>query len=477
MKFDMKKLALYFAVLPMVAAIASTPKAVPSGEIGVRENPTAIHIQRTMKLMEESTAENPARVRVFFYGQSIVGQRWHTYLMEGLKKKYPTVIFEVDNKAIGGYQAENLSRTAECDLYPYYPDLLFFHVYGKMDKYEEIVKKVRATTSAEIVLWTSHLSAAEDPKALLEKPDARSVAIKEVAERNKCMLVDLRKKWCEMLIANNWEAKEMLGDSVHMKSEKTGCMAKKYYAGFIGEDLCRIKGASGESDVSGTIERISVKDKRVKRKSDGSLELAFCGNRVVAVSDGKGKNEIKAELDGKPVSGYAEMYVNTRPSTLVSWMPMIRFVERKEGVMPLVENWTLTYLEGTQPFGPLVYKVEGSVTGFDGEGRSDADFVSNSGRAVIKKADFQAIGQYNYFVKKKIKEGEPLKGKYAKVGEKITWKTVRMFKDGWVASKADDRATLVQNCSNAKHKLVLKSEGGVKGIKEFVVYAPAQKAK
>ena len=225
----MKTIAMTLAALVSCGVIAQTPKAIPSEEIGVKENPTAIHIQRTMKMLEESTAQKPAYVKVLFYGQSIVGQHWHPYIIKGLQKKYPTVKFEVANKAIGGYTSENLVRTAESDLYPYYPDILFFHVYGNMEKYEEIIKRVRATTSAEIVLWTSHLNSKENPKELLESPDKRSLAIKEVAERNKCMFIDLRTKWCEMLLANNWEAKDMLSDSVHMKNEKTGCDASRSF--------------------------------------------------------------------------------------------------------------------------------------------------------------------------------------------------------------------------------------------------------
>lgn len=468
-------LVLIYALSATSAVMAASPKAIPSEEIGVRENPTAVYIQRTMKSMEESTAENPATVRVLFYGQSIVGQRWHTYIMDGLKKKYPTVRFEVANRAIGGFQSDNLVRTAESDLYPYYPDILFFHVYGDMGKYEEIIRKVRATTSAEIVLWTSHLKAVENPKELLAAPDRRSVAIKEVAERNRCMFIDLRRKWCEMLLANGWEPGKMLADSIHMKEEKAGCMAKKYYAGFIGEELCRIKGACGDIGSSGRIERIPLGDRRVKRGNDGSVELCFEGNRVVAVADGEGKKKVDILLDGRALHEYAEMYGNTRPSSYVSWMPMIRCVERKEGVMPVKEDWTLTYIEGTGPFGPVVYKVEGSVTGPDGEGRSDADFVSRSGRAVIRKSDFHAIWQYGYFVKSAIKEGQPPKGRYARVGDTITWKTVPLFAEDWTGGKADERKVLVQNCPNGRHTLTLKSEGGVKGIREFIVYTPAKR--
>ena len=247
----MKKLtALAFAAVAAVAA------AVPAFKVGSVENPTALHIQRTMKALEESTAEKPATVRVLFYGQSIVRQGWTDVLMKMLKEKYPTVNFVWANKAIGGFTSPALTRTAWCDLFPYYPDLLFFHVYGPIDKYEEIVKNTRAMTSAEIVLWSSHLSKGQDPQKMLAERDQRSKDIKAVAERNKCMFVDLNRKWSEMLVANGWAATNLLADGIHMNGKTD---AFKYYAGFIGEELCRIPGTSGEPDVSGTITEVPAK--------------------------------------------------------------------------------------------------------------------------------------------------------------------------------------------------------------------------
>ena len=59
----MRKLAGYMMMLGICGALAA----------GV-DNPTARYIQRSMKAMAESTAERPATLRVFFYGQSIVAQ-------------------------------------------------------------------------------------------------------------------------------------------------------------------------------------------------------------------------------------------------------------------------------------------------------------------------------------------------------------------------------------------------------------------
>ena len=464
------------------AAATAVAAVVPEFKVGSVENPTAIHIQRTMKALEESTAAKPSTVRVLFYGQSIVAQGWTKILMDMLKEKYPTVNFVWANKAIGGFTSPALTRTAWSDLFPYYPDLLFFHVYGPIDKYEEIVKNTRAMTSAEIVLWSSHLSKGQDPKKMLAERDQRSKDIKAVAERNKCMFVDLNKKWSEMLVANDWAATNLLADGIHMNA-KSG--AFKYYAGFIGEELCRIPGASGEPGVSGTIVEVpAVKGKDLKFTQDGAIKLRFTGNRVVAVSNGKNFNAAKGAeqpeadlfLDGKPVASYKEMWYCTRPSTLVSWMPMIYRVTFD--ALPVKEDWTLTYIDGTDPWGkPVHYKVEGSVTGFDGEGWSTNAFTSTSGRAVIAKDAYHFTWQYDYFVKKQVDKQPELMKKAAKPGDVIKWKTLPLFADPFAAQKAGETSVLVQNCSNERHVLEIrpkKNGGKLPGVEKFIIYSPAK---
>ena len=432
--------------------------------------PTAMPIQRTMNQLEKSTAENPARVRMLFYGQSIVAQGWHTNVVRQLKERYPTAVFEVENRAIGGFTSPDLIRTAESDLYPFYPDILFFHVYGPMDKYEAIVRKVRETTTAEIVLWTSHLNkqetmTRESIKALLVEPDERSKAIKDVAARYGCLFVDLRKKWCKMMLETGTTSDVLLGDAIHMSSSGP---AYGYYSNFIAEELVRVPGASGEPEFSGTITEIPVTDSRVKSAADGSLSLEFKGNRVVAVSDGGGIGESRVLLDFAPPQECPDMYFATRPSKLVSWMPMIKHVEMAPGAKPTVEDWTLTYIDGTKPLGdPIHYKVEGSVTGFDGEGWNTNDFKSASGRVIIHKSDFHTW-QYRYFLKDGHDERDSVPG------QKITWSTRALFTNPFSAGRADERTTIVQNCANGRHVLSITPQvGGKVGVKSFIVYSPA----
>lgn len=424
------------------------------------ENPSAACIQRTMKALTESTAAHPAHVRVLFYGQSITAQSWTQTVQRELETRFPTVQFEFRNAAIGGYTSPVLIRTADHDLYPWYPDLLFFHVYGPMDKYEEIIKRVRARTSAEIVLWTSHLSAREDVAALSKKLDERSLKIMQVADTCHCMKINLRKKWCDYLLAHDIAVTNFLKDSVHMKP--AGC---DLYAHFISEELVRDPKLGDDPVGAGTITTEPLSGPAVTKGADGRLTLRFSGNRVAAVSDGTGTAGAKARvlLDGQPMDGVKELWAITRPSVGPAriWMPAINNIGFEKP--PVEESWTLTCLPDSTPDGKKIhYKLEGSVTGADGEGWNTERFVSPSGRAIIEPSDWRIAWTLGYR-KATLPEGF-----------KVTWKAYPMFCRVYEPKTAGTRTLLMQGCSNGPHTLTLVPEGGTLGIGAFVVHAPAK---
>jgi len=442
-----------------IGAFVSVFAAVALG-VSAADNPSAVYIQRTMKALEESTVERRAHVRVLFYGQSITAQAWTQAVQKQMQTRYPTVKFEFRNAAIGGYTSEVLIRTADHDLYPWYPDLLFFHVYGATDKYEEVVRRVRERTSAEIVLWTSHLSANEKVDELLKQYDARSLKILDVAEKYHTLKIDLRKKWCDYLIANNLAVTNLLSDGIHLKP--AGC---DVYATFIGEELVRVPGTGGDPASSGTITTVAANAPAVARGADGSLTLTFAGNRVVAVSDGTGATGAKAKvlLDGQPMDDVKELWAITRPSVGPAgiWMPAVNNIAFEKA--PVEEEWTLTCLPDSTPDGTKIrYKVRGSVTGEDGEGWSTERFVSRSGRAIIEPSDWRVAWTLGY---KKAALPE---------GFKVTWKAYPLYARAYEPKPAGARTLLMQGCSNARHTLTLIPEGGALGLSAFVVHAPAK---
>ena len=418
------------------------------------ENPSVANIQRTLARMAASTPDDPATVRWMFYGQSITAQPWTKLVEQDLARRFPSVNFVFHKPAIGGFTSPALIRTAEHDLYPWYPDLLVFHVYGPVDKYAEIIRNVRARTTAEIVLLTSHLSAKE---TLDTNPDVneRIVAIRQIAKRHDCMLIDVRKRWIAYLQEHNLEPSALLRDGVHLNDEGV-----KLLASFVAPELVHDPSLQ-TSPQAGNVTEIPLDSPAVRQDETGNLTLTFTGNRVVTVSGGAGEESVDILLDGEEMSGRRELWAATRPSTAPQmWMPAIKQVSFEK--TPVTEGWTLTCLPDSTPDAKRVhFRVEGSITGEDGEGFSDERFVSRSGRVVIDPADWHLAWCLSY---KKLQLPD---------GFQIKWKTYPLFTARYEPQPAGTETVLVQNCANGKHQLTLRGPAGRAGITAFRVYAPA----
>lgn len=420
-----------------------------------KENPTCRYVQRTLRKLAMSTAEHPAHVRVLFYGQSIVAQGWNNRIIDDWKKRFPAAIIECRNPAIGGFTSPALSRTAYSDIYPFYPDILFFHVYGPLDKYEEIVRTTRERTTAEIVLWSSHLAAEDDPKKMLAERDARTRGIEDVARRYHCMYVDLNRKWAEYLLAKGLEPKALLRDTIHL-SQEAGALS--LYADFLNEDIKVLKNAKVDW-ASGTVTAFAANASCVKRRAGGSVELTFEGNRVVGRVAVPGA--AKVSLDGKPVENWPDMWCMTRPSASPMWMPAICRVQWKS--CPVMEDWTMTYLPESDPDAhPIRFKLAGSVSGDCGNGDTSRNYLSPNGRIFIERFDF-GVSQYKQF-KKKVRPGQT-----------VTWKSLPMFALPCEAYEKGESLVLVQGCSNGHHVLkIVPSAGSSLAFSSFAVHRPPE---
>lgn len=439
--------------------------------------PSLKYIQRTLKKLEESTAEKPAKVRVLFYGQSIVWQFWSRLLMRDLMARYPTVEFTWKNLAIGGFEADKLRDQFKRDVGGFYPDLLFFHDYGDVRLYTEMVKWARENTAAEIVLWTSHLASYDkEPAELLEKRDARSLGILEAAEKYHCHIIDLNDKWCRHLVGKGLKKGVYLADGIHLNGA-----GQMQYKDYIEEELIRIPGSCGDEAATGCERFFPVGDgKCVKTGSDGTLTFSFDGNRVVAVSDGTADAGLDAEvlLDGKPLAGMPELWAATRPTPLIMWFPGLQDFSLGPAA-PVEEDWTLEILppRGGDPttnvfhaigeiprscqLVPARFKVTGSVTGEDGEGITSDPFVSKSGRLSIP---VRAWALWPHW-----------KGNRPAPGAKTFWSVHPMFTDRLKPMEAGEEKLLVQGCSKGRHELTIKLPKGAKsGIAGFKVWTPAK---
>ena len=423
---------------------------------GPPPNPSVRYIQRTMWMLtgERDPGE---KIRILFYGQSITAQAWRHKVAANLKKQYPGANLEIVNKAIGGFQSPALRRTAYHDLYPFYPDLLIFHVYGDLENYEAIIRKVRETTTAEIVLWTDHVA---DPKRMA-RDDKHSAGIRELAGKYGCMLIDARKQWKAHLADTGKSPTDFLRDGVHLNAE-----GDKFLAQIVTSELIRTD-TYGENELAeAQILSIPPTADAVKRGQDGSVSLSFTGNRVVAMSDGTNPGgKLRVTLDGRDLKSFPGAWAATRPSKSANWMPAIRQVTLGENLV--AEKWTLTCLDDSSPDGTKIhFRLTGSVTGDDGDGWSTEDFVSTSGRIRIAKGDWCIA-----FPLKLRKTTLPQ-------GFAVTWKTYPMFADTFSPGPKGTETVLFQGVENTEHTLTIRREGngGDLGISTFKVYCPTHQS-
>ena len=161
-------------------------------------NPSVAFIQRTMARMAASTPGPAGHGALQFYGQSITAQPWTKLVQQGLVRRFPSVKFTFSNPAIGGFTYPALIRTAEHDLYPWYPDILVFHVYGTEDKYEEIIRNVAGPDHGR----DRSLDQPFERRGDAGRESRRGRADRgHPPDRRKydCMLIDVRNKWIAYL--------------------------------------------------------------------------------------------------------------------------------------------------------------------------------------------------------------------------------------------------------------------------------------
>lgn len=413
------------------------------------------HIQRTMTLLATSTPERRHRVRVLFYGQSITEQAWAKQVADDLRRRFPHADLDIRNLAIGGFASQLLCRVAEHDLYPFYPDLMIFYVFGDHRRYEDIIRETRRRTTAEIVMQTDHMTADAD---LTEEKDPAKLTpanwsawmnhsfLPATAAKYGCMLLDQRTDWGRYLKDNGLAPKALLIDGAHLNDQGNALMAA-----LVSRRLVYRPDLSADEwkDLVRTCE--VGKDAAWQGRR---LRLEFEGNRVdllAAPASGKAA-AVRVLIDGKAPSAFPGCYAITRPSGCVGiagWPAVMRVTSEK----PLVlEDWTARITKIDDAAEDFEFEVAGSKTGPDGKGSNKEKFVSASGRVVIEPEDWH------------IKRSRDFTKKPCPAGFEVTWKVVPMFVDTYDPARVEDPSreyptTVAQGLPNGPHTLELVAEG------------------
>ena len=379
MRFKVVAVLLAAFVLTQVAAAADfiAPKNVGDPKT------LGVGIQRSMTLMATSTPEHKNTVRVLFYGQSITEQNWSKLVADDLRKRFPNANLIIENRALGGFASQLLVKTAETDLYPFYPDLLIFHVYGAHNTYEDIIRRTRERTTSDVLIMTDHVTKDEqqneetDPAKLMPSGKIwdsfmNYKHLPEVAKKYGCAILDQRNLWKQYLKDNNLHAAQLLKDGVHLNDY--GCFVM---AEFVKAYLVYREGEKIEPMNCDVVKQTPV--------AAGSKEFAceVTGNRIDLVSNAAAGSKISVLIDGKKPSDHPELYGFTRaqPKPGYKW-PIVAPIKSEAPLQ--LEEWTLVAHKDASNPKLFTFTVSGSKTGDDGEGRSDAKFVSKSKRIVIE---------------------------------------------------------------------------------------------
>lgn len=419
-------------------------------------------VQRTLTLLSTSTPEHHNKVRILFYGQSITEQDWSKQVAADLRRRFPHADLEIENRAIGGFASQLLIRPAEHDLYPFYPDLLIFHVYGGNNEYEQIIKATRSRTTAEVLMQKDH--ATQWPPEVIDQDKDKGAwwddlmnhhILPDIAAKYGCGLVDIRGPWLDYLKANHFEPKDLLKDGVHLNDRGNFLLAQ-----LVSRDLVH------RPDLSDDSWRELVKTLEVGKDlmwDGGKLAVEFDGNRVDVLpardADGVAK-PVRVLIDGKAPSEFGTLYRITRPQP-GPWSPLA--LTRVDHDRPLIEeDWSLKITSVDDESKAWKFELTGSKTGPDGGGSNAEAFASKSGRVKIEPAAWFRNGK-------------------VPVGYEITWKVLPTSVDAYAPAKVEDPSlehatTLAQGLSNGKHWLELVAEDGAPfPIRAVRVYRPPVK--
>ncbi|MFA5058835.1 MAG: SGNH/GDSL hydrolase family protein [Opitutaceae bacterium] len=442
-------------------------------------------IPRTMTLLATSDAARRNPVRILCYGQSIVAQGYVSRAIAAeLGQRYPFAKITVENRAIGGYTAPTLVRTAIQDLYPFYPDLVVFHVYDGHDtgELERIVANIRKYTTAEILMWTHHLDAF-GPDGTERDPirDEASNFRNYLAQKYNCELVELREDWKAYVKANNIPRRDLLCDDIHL-NEKGGALQAqlimrhfRYNTLFPCGWMNTVRTYEARRALEERADEITFTGAPWPRNNKGvsgndpksALRLAFHGNRVdvIPFPAGDKLGTAKILIDGKAPSSFASAFAITRTnSNPISGRPMLNRIN--VGAAPVAEDWTLNVNHISEDGKTFTFSLSGSVTGPDGEGSQAGLFTSKSGRISFDPKEFTFEGAAAWYKK-------PFPSEVV-----VSFKTVLMGMDTWAPTPITDKGavdvyTLIQGIDNGDHVLEIVPNGdGPLPVYEVVAHRP-----
>ncbi len=459
--------------------ISNQAKALVLPVAAINQSPPK-YLQKTLQLLSNKNPATKRPVIILFYGQSITEQAWWKVVAKNIQSRFPQADIVFENKAIGAHTSERLVKTAEADVYPLYPDLVIFHVYGNQHDYEAIIKNIRSKTGAEMMIASDHIAKFDDineetlagnlsSSGLVNKLhnffDTSTkkaswsawdnyVFLPSLSKKYGVELIDVRSKWKEYLRINKISAADLLVDNVHLNARGIALMGEIISAYF------KPAFAIEKNDIS--YEEIFLIGSNLMPDKNHLSATCNGGRFDVLMKTGAptsgDANQVNVTIDGKLPSSNNQSFGFTRTSPFPNsnWPAILRVVRGPSALIE--ETWTISIKNANSTLSQFDFDLVGSKTGFDGSGTSEKLFKSISGRVVINPEDWNLAFALSVFKK-------PLPKDY-----KITWDSEFHGKDQLKTDvNAASELRVAQDLPKGSHEIELTGSAleRVRGIRCF----------
>ena len=371
------------------------------------------------------------------------------------------------------------------------PDLILTYTNGSLDGLEALLTEIRRSTTADVIVPSLHFFQGSKltPEAIEIFEGVPIEKVREVCRKHGAEFVENRRELAEYLQQAGLEPEALLGDAVHQNQH--GRIR-------IWDNICRHiakpeqfndapesrerriavapPASTGTEQVTATGPWTASDGMLRTAQKDARLKVCFTGNRIDLIGrKTPGGGTARVLIDGVPADqapAFHTTFIEPKPAV---WPRALKgpgpgdvaphAVELRANVVP--QTWTITMTSDTGD-----YRLEGSVTGADGEGNVAQPFVSRSGQIAIDPKLWR-------HGRTERKDSPVVYGNGT--GDTFTFEVYRCAA-GTVSFRAEQQELLcqplVQNLTNGPHTLEIVSAGdGDVSIEAVYVFQPPMKDK
>lgn len=293
---------------------------------------------------------------------------------EEIPKRFPK-IREVEYRKMVGNSCpwQYLRGWARHLVVPDQPDLVIIYTIGDPADLEKLLVELRGQTTADILVPSIHWRTgdAEDWGKSENSPQQDVSAVREVCAKHGVEFVENRRDWGRYLEENRLPIPSLLKDAVHQSDYGAWIINQNLLAHLRRPEQFRYDPEERERTME------------PKPEADGSWRFPFSGTRI----DLEGRKSptgatFKVLVDEGKTKSFKMTYVLPNPGNAKVGKGSVPRDQAPHGIKlgpdPLPQSWTIAM---TSDAGD--YRVEGSVTGPDGEGNAFQPFTSRSGQIGI----------------------------------------------------------------------------------------------